>query len=84
MTASTLQLRDDLVNMLMQSSDEALIAKVHKYYCRMMRKLQSAKTEEEEYISKEEILAGIDAGLKDVKEGRTMTMEELYRELEAV
>lgn len=81
MTASTLQLRDDLVNMLMQSSDEALIAKVHKYYCRMMLKLQSVKTEEEEYISKEEVLAGIDAGLKDVKEGRCRSAYDFLNEL---
>ncbi len=34
-----------------------------------------------EYISKEEILAGIDAGLKDVKAGRTRPVGELVEEL---
>lgn len=38
--------------------------------------------EEEEYISKEEILAGIDAGLKDLKAGRMRPIEELFKELE--
>ncbi|MDM8307348.1 surface protein [Phocaeicola salanitronis] len=39
------------------------------------------KKEEIEYISKEEILAGIDAGLKDMKAGRTRPAEELLEEL---
>ena len=38
--------------------------------------------EETEYISKEEILAGIDAGLKDLKAGRKRTIDELIKELE--
>lgn len=33
------------------------------------------------YISKEEVLAGIDAGLKDVVAGRTRPAEELLEEL---
>lgn len=37
--------------------------------------------EEEQYISKEEILAGIDAGLKDLKAGRTQDAWELLKEL---
>ena len=36
--------------------------------------------EESEYISKEEILAGIDAGLKDMKAGRSKTFEEFMRD----
>ena len=36
---------------------------------------------ETEYISKEEILAGIDAGLKDMKAGRTRPARELLEEL---
>lgn len=39
------------------------------------------KKEEIEYISKEDILAGIDAGLKDMKAGRTRPAEELLEEL---
>ena len=43
--------------------------------------LEGTRKEEEEteYISKEEILAGIDAGLKDMKAGRSKTFEEFMR-----
>lgn len=37
---------------------------------------------DEEYISKEEILAGIDAGLKDLKAGRTRNFEDFIQEWE--
>lgn len=45
--------------------------------------LEGTRKEEEEteYISKEEIFAGIDAGLKDMKAGRTRPAEELLEEL---
>ena len=47
-------------------------------------KLQESirQREETEYISKEELLAGIDAGLKDLKAGRMRPIEELFKELE--
>lgn len=47
-------------------------------------KLQESirQREETEYISKEELLAGIDAGLKDQKAGRMRPIEELFKELE--
>ena len=35
-----------------------------------------------EYVSKEDVLAGIDAGLKDVKAGRTRDARELLAELQ--
>lgn len=46
-------------------------------------KLQShlSAQEETEYIRKEEVLAGIDAGLKDLKAGRTRPAEDLLEEL---
>ena len=37
---------------------------------------------ETEYISKEEILAGIDAGLKDLKAGRKQPFDDFIKELE--
>lgn len=37
--------------------------------------------EDEQYISKEEVLAGIDAGLKDLKAGRMQDAWELLKEL---
>lgn len=44
--------------------------------------LEGTRKEEKEteYISKEEILAGIDAGLKDMKAGRSKTFEEFMRD----
>lgn len=40
------------------------------------------KEEETEYISKEEILAGIKSGLEDMKAGRKRPLDELIKELE--
>jgi len=37
--------------------------------------------EDEQYISKQEVLAGIDAGLKDLKAGRMQDAWELLKEL---
>lgn len=60
-------------------ADEDLLGKVVKAIDRLIKKRQ--KEEETEYISKEEILAGIEAGLKDVKAGRTRPAHELLEEL---
>lgn len=38
--------------------------------------------EENDYISKEEVLAGIDTGLKDLKNGRKQTFEDFIKEME--
>lgn len=59
--------------------DEDLLGKVVKVIDRLIKKHR--KEEETEYISKEEILAGIDAGLKDVKVGRTRPAKDLLEEL---
>lgn len=46
------------------------------------RLLEDIREEDEnEYISKEEILAGIDAGLKDLKAGRKTPAREFLKEL---
>ena len=39
------------------------------------------KEQEEEFISKEEILAGIDAGLKDLKAGRKQSFDSFIKEM---
>lgn len=41
------------------------------------------KEEEAEYISKEEILAGIKSGLEDLKAGRTQSFDDFIKELES-
>lgn len=61
-------------------ADEDLLGKVVKAIDRLIKKRQKEE-EETEYISKEEVLAGIDAGLKDVKAGRTRPAHELLEEL---
>ena len=48
---------------------------------KLQENIREQKEEETEYISKEEILAGIDAGLKDLKAGRMIQAEELLKEL---
>ena len=47
---------------------------------RLMEDLAGEK--EAECISKEEVLAGIDAGLKDMKAGRTKSFEQFMKEWE--
>ncbi|WP_025892086.1 hypothetical protein [Phocaeicola barnesiae] len=44
--------------------------------------VEDTKADDTEYISKEEILAGIDAGLKDMKAGRGKPFEEFMKEWE--
>lgn len=48
---------------------------------KLQENIREQKEEETDYISKEEILAGIDAGLKDLKAGRMIPAEELLKEL---
>ena len=48
---------------------------------KLQENIREQKKEETECISKEEILAGIDAGLKDLKAGRMIRAEELLKEL---
>ena len=48
----------------------------------LLDKLVEDLQEEEEYISKEEILAGIDAGLKDLKAGRARDFKDFMKEWE--
>ena len=48
---------------------------------RLLTKLSKKTKKKEETISKEEILAGIDAGLKDIKAKRTRPATELLQEL---
>lgn len=62
------------------AEDETLMRKAVK----AIRKLAQKKVEEDEteYISKEEILAGIEVGLKDIKDGRTQSLDDFIKELE--
>ena len=66
-------------DILTEVDDTEFLKKLQKAYDRV--KNQVRKEKDTEYISKEEILAGIDAGLKEMKAGRMRPAEELLKEL---
>lgn len=64
---TTMELNATLLKELSSiASDESMVKDVISYIRRLRRNKKSDKTKEET-ISKEEILAGIDAGLKEVR-----------------
>lgn len=71
-------LKMDLVEELLSLNDKEMLNRV-KNYLKRLKKMEAEKEMEE--ITKEEILAGIDAGLKEVKAGRTRSAYELLDEL---
>lgn len=76
-------LKMDLVEELLSLNDKEMLNRV-KNYLKRMKKMEAEKEEEE--ITKEEVLAGIDAGLKEVKlsmEGKleVKTAREFINEL---
>lgn len=71
-------LKMDLVEELLSLNDKEMLNRV-KNYLKRLKKMEAEK--EEETISKEEVLAGIDAGLKDVKAGRARSAYDLINEL---
>ena len=71
-------LKMDLVEELLSLNDKEMLNRV-KNYLKRLKKMEAEKEMDE--ITKEEILAGIDAGLKDVKAGRTRSAYELLDEL---
>ena len=76
-------LKMDLVEELLSLNDKEMLNRV-KNYLKRLKKMEAEKEEEE--ITKEEVLAGIDAGLKEVKlsmEGKleVKTAREIINEL---
>ena len=76
-------LKMDLVEELLSLNDKEMLNRVMNYLKRL-KKMEAEKEEEE--ITKEEVLAGIDAGLKEVKlsmEGKleVKTAREFINEL---
>lgn len=76
-------LKMDLVEELLSLNDKEILNRV-KNYLKRLKKMEAEKEEEE--ITKEEVLAGIDAGLKEVKlsmEGKleVKTAREFINEL---
>ena len=80
-------LKMDLVEELLSIDDKDTLNRVKNYLKKLNNKIRTkAEEEETEYISKEEILAGIDAGLKEMQERkrsgkRAKHLEELINEL---
>ncbi|MDD2953057.1 MAG: hypothetical protein PHC95_07820 [Parabacteroides sp.] len=91
MTAMELKcLKMDLVEELLSIDDKDTLNRVKNYLKKLNSKVRTKANvldeEETEYISKEEILAGIDAGLKEMQERkcsgkRAKHLEELINEL---
>lgn len=78
-------LKMDLVEELLSINDKETLTRVKNYLKKLNSKVKAKVTsseEEVEYITKEELLAGIDAGLKDMVAGRKRPLEELIKELE--
>ena len=76
-------LKMDLVEELLSLNDKEMLNRV-KNYLKRLKKMEAEKEEEE--VTKEEVLAGIDAGLKEVKlsmEGKleVKTAREFINEL---
>ena len=76
-------LKMDLVEELLSLNDKEMLNR-EKNYLKRLKKMEAEKEEEE--ITKEEVLAGIDAGLKEVKlsmEGKleVKTAREFINEL---
>ena len=76
-------LKMDLVEELLSLNDKEMLNRV-KNYLKRLKKMEAEKEEEE--ITKEEVLVGIDAGLKEVKlsmEGKleVKTAREFINEL---
>ena len=76
-------LKMDLVEELLSLNDKEMLNRV-KNYLKRLKKMEAEKEEEE--ITKEEVLAGTDAGLKEVKlsmEGKleVKTAREFINEL---
>lgn len=82
-TVELKSLKMDLVEELLSLNDKEMLNRV-KNYLKRLKKMEAEKEEEE--ITKEEVLAGIDAGLKEVKlsmEGKleVKTAREFINEL---
>lgn len=67
-------------NILTDVNDMEFLKKLQRSFNRIKSQIKTEE-EETEYISKEEILAGIEAGLKDIKAGRTQSLDDFIKEL---
>lgn len=73
-------------DILTEVDDMDFLKKLQKAYDRLKSQVKKEEEDDMEYISKEEVLAGIDAGLKEMQERKRLgrkakTLEELINEL---
>lgn len=66
-------------DILTEVDDMEFLKKLQNAFDRL--RAQTKKEETAEYISKEEVLAGIDAGLKDLKAGKKTSARDFLKEL---
>lgn len=66
-------------DILTEVDDMEFLKKLQNAFDRL--RAQAKKEETAEYISKEEVLAGIDAGLKDLKAGKKTSARDFLKEL---
>lgn len=74
---TAIELNQSLQNEITSISDNENMLRKVLNYVRRLRKQE----EETEYITKEEVLDGIRTGLREVKEGKTISIDELLKEL---
>ncbi|MBR0046053.1 MAG: hypothetical protein IJP75_04095 [Bacteroidaceae bacterium] len=72
-------MRDSIATDLFTMDNYEMLVKLRKYMNKL--KAQFTTKEEEKYISKEELLAGIDAGLKEMKMGLGRPARDFLNEL---
>lgn len=73
-------------DILTEVDDMDFLKKLQKAYDRLKSQVKKEEEDDMEYISKEEVLAGIDAGLKEMQERKRLgrkakTLEALINEL---
>lgn len=73
-------------DILTEVDDMDFLKKLQKAYDRLKSQVKKEEEDDMEYISKEEVLAGIDAGLKEMQERKRLgrkakTLETLINEL---
>lgn len=80
MTTAAIEVRDSIATELFSMENYEMLTRLKKYMTRLKAQF-ATKTEEEEYISKGELLAGIDAGLKEMKMGLGRPARDFLNEL---
>ena len=79
MTTAAIEMRDSIAMELFSIEDLSLLTSISKSIAKL--KATFAAKKQEEYLSKEELLAGIDVGLKELKMGLGRPARDFLNEL---